>query len=211
MGKKFKWDMFVTSFIPLWVSIVVIDIWTTFESMFSSWDHEISYWDNLFATAIDNLLPIITIFILLVFVISSMRNIKKFLNARSKEPNKPSGTIKSARRANKLTSEFLLAYILPMIAFDFSEIKSVVLFIVYFSVLAFLCIRNNNVYTNIYLEFLRHKMYDCDIECQGLSDKHIYKDSLIISPVDLTLEIGNKMPYWDFENYIYIILPIREG
>ena len=29
MWRKFKWDMFVTSFIPLWLSIIVIDAWNT--------------------------------------------------------------------------------------------------------------------------------------------------------------------------------------
>lgn len=28
MWKKFKWDLFVSSFIPLWLSIIVIDVWT---------------------------------------------------------------------------------------------------------------------------------------------------------------------------------------
>ena len=27
MWSKFKWDMFVTSFIPLWVSIIIFDVW----------------------------------------------------------------------------------------------------------------------------------------------------------------------------------------
>ena len=27
MWSKFKWDMFVTSFIPLWISIIIFDIW----------------------------------------------------------------------------------------------------------------------------------------------------------------------------------------
>ena len=36
MWKKFKWDMFVTSFIPLWLSIIVIDI-DTFKSLASQY------------------------------------------------------------------------------------------------------------------------------------------------------------------------------
>lgn len=27
MWSKFKWDMFVTSFVPLWVSIIIFDVW----------------------------------------------------------------------------------------------------------------------------------------------------------------------------------------
>lgn len=46
---------------------------------------------------------------------------------------------------HKLASEFLLAYILPMIAFDFGDMNELILFLIYFSVLVFLCIRNNNM------------------------------------------------------------------
>ena len=202
--------MFVTSFIPLWISIIVIDIWTVIESTTKKWNCAARLWENMLTATINNLLPIITILLLLFLVISSMISIKKFLDNRMKENNKPKGTIKSARKANKLSSEFLLAYILPMIAFDFENIKAVVLFIIYFSVLAILCIRNNNVYTNIFVEFLGYKMYECAIECQGLSDKYLYENCLLISRIDLTLEIGNDLPYWDFENYIYVILRNKE-
>ena len=47
MWGKFKWDMFVTSFIPLWLSIVVIGIWNDVFLMFPKeisrsflWKHE---------------------------------------------------------------------------------------------------------------------------------------------------------------------------
>lgn len=95
------------------------------------------------------------------------------------------------------------------LAFDFGEIKDIVLFVIYFSVLAYLCIRNNNIYTNILLEFKGYKMYNCDIECSVLEQKKIYHDSLIISEDDLTQMEENEIPYWDFDKYIYIA--INEG
>ena len=94
-------------------------------------------------------------------------------------------------------------YILPMIAFDFGELKSVSLFVVYFFVLAFLCIRNNNIYTNIFLEFKGYKMYSCDGERTVIKPR-IYHDSLIISKADMTVFEGCPVSFWDFDNYIYI-------
>ena len=91
-----------------------------------------------------------------------------------------------------------------MIAFDFSDLQGITLFVIYFAVLAFLCIRNNNIYTNILLEFKGYKMYICDIECDIMNRKHIYYDSLVISEDNLTLCEGNEISYWDFDNYIYI-------
>ena len=90
-----------------------------------------------------------------------------------------------------------------MIAFDFGNPQNLVLFIIYFSVLAYLCIRNNNIYTNILLEFKGYRIYTCDLTCKVLDD-HTYHDSIVISKSDLTQEEGNDVPYWDFENYIYI-------
>ena len=37
MDKKFKWNMFITSFIPLWLTIIVADIWSVIESGIESW------------------------------------------------------------------------------------------------------------------------------------------------------------------------------
>ena len=44
MDKKFKWNMFITSFIPLWLTIIVSDIWSIVESGIENWLIE----DNLF-------------------------------------------------------------------------------------------------------------------------------------------------------------------
>ena len=91
-----------------------------------------------------------------------------------------------------------------MIAFDFGDLQNLSLFLIYFAVLAFLCIRNNNIYTNIFLEFKGYRMFICDLECTILEEKHTYHDSLVISRDDLTQEEKNNVSYWDFDNYIYI-------
>lgn len=93
-----------------------------------------------------------------------------------------------------------------MIAFNFSELRSVVLFGIYFGMLAFLCIRNNNVYTNIWLEIRGYRMYMCELEGIKMNRIHIYKDCLVISKNDLTTQTGNEIEHWDFDNYIYIDL-----
>ena len=118
--------------------------------------------------------------------------------------NKPVEKITKARRANKLTAEFLLAYVLPMIAFDYSTWEGIVLFLVYFYVLSLLCIRNNNVYTNIFFELKDYKMYECDIECRILDKTSKHINCLVISKHNLTQALPRKIQYFDFDNYIYI-------
>lgn len=206
MGTRFKWDMFITSFLPLWVSIVIISIWNTVSDGMQSWNHDIIWKENLKTIVISNLIPLVLATIIVLITAVSMININRFLKDKLSLPEKPKATIIHAKKANKLSSEFLLAYILPMIAFDFSDLQNVVLFAVYFIVLAILCIRNSNVYTNIFLEFKGYRMYECDIKCSVLNTEHEYENSLVISKLDVTLPANRGIEYWDFENYIYIDL-----
>ncbi|SFB08263.1 hypothetical protein [Clostridium frigidicarnis] len=204
MWRKFRWDMFVTSFIPLWFSIIVVDIWDLIKQSVEVWNIDKTFYSNISSCFETSMLQVISVVVIVIIVLISIRGINSFLSDCKFSGNNPKGKIIKARKANKLSSEFLLAYILPMIAFDFSNLQKIVLFIIYFVVLAILCIRNNNIYTNILLEFKGYKMYTCDIECDVMNRKHIYCDSLIISEDDLTLCEDNEISYWDFDNYIYI-------
>lgn len=204
MWKKFKWDMFVTSFIPLWISIIVVDIWDIITLAMGKWNNQSKLTDNFIAILGISQIQLISIIVISVVVICSIGGISSFLKKLSDSTDRPKGKIVKAIKANKLSSEFLLAYILPMIAFNFGDMQNITLFLVYFAVLAYLCIRNNNIYTNIFLEFKGYKMYTCDLKRFILEEEHIYHDCLIISKDDLTQEEGNSVAYWDFDNYIYI-------
>lgn len=206
MDRKFKWDMFITSFIPLWLSIIVADIWNIVDIVSNKWSYSKPLKYNLVDLYKKCQVSIWVVIIIFVLMLVSIISINKFLKDIRNCSTPPKIKIKKAVRANKLSSEFLLAYILPMIAFDFSELKSVSIFIIYFSVLAFLCIRNSNVYTNILFEFKGYKMYLCDLEADRMGRPYMYVDCLIISKNNLTAEIDNDMQYWDFDNYIYIDL-----
>lgn len=200
--------MFYTSFLPLWASIIVSDVWNIFQKFY-----------NLLGMTTDNVpltllavwkitqIEVVSIAILTMYSIASIFTICHFISDKRKNPSPPRGTIVKAKRANKLSAEFLLAYILPMIAFDFSALHDVVLFFVYFAVLSFLCIRNNNVYTNFLFEAKGYRMYECDIECKVLTSSKIYENSLIISKnKTLANSLPREIEYFDFDNYIYIDL-----
>lgn len=204
MWRRFKWNMFITSFIPLWLSIIVADAWDIVCNCKDSWDTNISVISNICTCLKTNLLLFISILVIIIIVLCSILGIRSFIKKVNTDRNILRGKIIKARKANKLSSEFLLAYILPMIAFDFDKLKSVTMFVIYFSVLAFLCLRNNNIYTNIWLEFKGYKIYNCDIECTVMNSTNVYEDSIIISQEDLTVNETNIVKYWDFENYIYI-------
>lgn len=205
MWSKFKWDMFVTSFIPLWISIIIFDIWDLVDYAITSYPKEGESLEKLFSFTCGNIIQIISIIVIIIGVAFSIHGINKFLRDRENSRQNPTGTILKAKKANKLSSEFLLAYILPLIAFDFSDLKSIALFLTYFAILAYLCIRNNNIYTNIMLEFKKYRIYSCDIQRPAPGNQTIiYYESLIISKEDLTSLENKKVKYWDCDNYIYI-------
>lgn len=206
MDNKFKWNMFITSFIPLWLSIIISDIWSIVDSGIKNWLYTDNICHNLLKIYKMNWVSILVVLIIGVLMVVSIGSINQFIKDKCSNNDSPKIKIKSAIRANKLSSEFLLAYILPMIAFDFTELKSVVLFAIYFVMLAFLCIRNSNVYTNIWLEIKGYKMFYCNLEANRMGRTHIYSDCLVISKNNLTVKIDNDMDCWDFDNYIYIDL-----
>ena len=49
-------------------------------------------------------------------------------------------------------------------------------------------------------------MYSCDLELYKMGKAYVYKDCLVISKNNLTVQIENEIKYWDFDNYIYIDL-----
>lgn len=206
MDKRFKWNMFITSFIPLWLSIVVADIWSIIEYGINNWSHKHNIVYNLSKAFQANVVSILVVLVTILLMIISICQINKFLRDKCSNDEPPKIKIKKARKTNNLSSEFLLAYILPMVAFDFTALKSVVLFAIYFAILAFLCIRNNNVYTNIWLEFKGYKMFLCELEAVRAGRAYTYNECLVISKNNLTTKIDKDMDYWDFDNYIYIDL-----
>lgn len=211
MGNRFRWDMFFTSFLPLWISIIVSNIWTIVGKgiSFTAKTELVTIFPRQILDACIQFFCIvkieaISVIVLVIYTCISIHHINDVIRQEQRSNNKSKGTIRRARRANKLTAEFLLAYILPMFAFDFSSLKSIVLFLIYFVVLSFLCVRNSNVYTNIFFEIKGYRMYDCDIECIVMNNRHVYTDCLIISTKNLTQTLPLEIEYFDFENYIYI-------
>lgn len=206
MDNKFRWNMFMTSFLPLWISIIVSDIWSISASLVKLWDDNETCLNNIENAIQNNIVGICVTVVILCFSVFSVVSTNAFIKEQQSVEPKPKIKVVDAKRANKLSSEFLLAYILPMIAFDFTELKSVVLFFIYFGMLAFLCIRNNNVYTNILFELKGYKMYQCELESKKMGQVYTYKECLVISKENLTIHIGNEIKYWDFDNYIYLKL-----
>lgn len=131
MNRLFKIAMFFTAFIPLWITVVFLDAMSIFDKANK----------NIGAEVIDIGCIVVGLLSSTIIIFCSMRGVRENDYAKYK--------ILSVEQEKGITSEFLLSYILPLFAFDFTKWVNVVEFLIYFLILAFLCVRNNNVYANL--------------------------------------------------------------
>ncbi|MBF0936603.1 hypothetical protein [Abiotrophia sp.] len=145
MSKLVLSSLYFTSFMPLWVSVIFIDIKSCIENTANLWTERISL-----------ALIFLAIFISMITLFFAFRSQTKEGCVELQ--------IKAASEDKTVTAEYLLAYILPLSAFDFTKWDQVVLFLVFFLTLGFLCIRHNHFTVNIYLEIRKYKTYTCEME-----------------------------------------------
>lgn len=138
MNKIFKTAMFFTAFIPLWFTVVFIDGMSIADKTNTTIGAEIAGISGIVAGLI----------ISGIVIVGSMKGIRKESFKKYK--------ILSVQQEKGITSEFLLSYILPLFAFDFTKWVSLAEFLIYFLILMFLCVRNNNVYANLFFEVKTH-------------------------------------------------------
>lgn len=190
MGKFFKVAMFITSFLPLWITIIFIDVLNIARGN-----------PNLYTEKISLVVILISISFSSFIIYGSMKNIK----SEDYEPYK----ISSAVQEKGITSEFLLSYILPLFAFDFTLWESVIQFLIYFGILAFLCIRNNNVYANLIFECRNYKFYTCELIWTPESTT-LPIQAIVISKSNLCAKIENTIEVASLNKPFYLMRHVKE-
>ena len=145
MSRIFSLSLYHTSFAPLWISILFIDIKSCIENPSNLWTEYISIGCILISCLIA----------LIVLLIALCTNGKE-----GASPHK----VVSAIEEKTITAEYLLSYILPLFAFDFTQWSQVVLFLIFYLTLGFLCIRHNYFSVNIVLEVVNFRFYSCTTE-----------------------------------------------
>ncbi len=171
MSFLFTFSMFFLSFSPLWLSAILRNC----KSIFIDKSNHITT-EIMFITTV-SIIWIVSCIVLYLYI-----------------HNKSSGSINNyeimkAKECKTITSDFLLSYILPLFAFDFNQWNGVIEFLVFFVVLAFLCIKHNHLSVNIILELMNFKMYECSLQnC----DKKII-ERIVISKETLTIKNGNEI------------------
>lgn len=145
MSKILSMCLFYSSFAPLWLSIIFIDVKSILEN-----DRNI-YTELLSIIIILIIMLICLIFMMMGFCMPSNSGKKEFVLVKVTEEK-------------SITAEYLLSYILPLFAFDFTCWHGVVLFLIFFLTFGFLCIRHSYFSVNIILEIADFNFYHCELE-----------------------------------------------
>lgn len=162
--------MFFLSFFPLWISVLFIDIKNILEGNPNIWTE------------------IISVSLILLVSIISLVVLMHELNPRNTS-NQQEYRIVSAKEEKTITAEYLLSYILPLFAFDFTLWAEVVLFLVFFLVFAFLSIRHSYFSVNILLELLRYRFYSCELQ----DGDEVSISKIVICQEVLSAQIGGTI------------------
>lgn len=137
--------MFFLSFTPLWLSVLFMDVISIAENtefLYTEW---------------------ISIFCIVFFFITSLIILLVSLNTK-KRVGVQKYRIASVNEEKTITAEYLLSYILPLFAFDFTIWSQVILLLIYFLTLGYLCIKHNHLSVNIVLELMHYRFYRCELE-----------------------------------------------
>lgn len=173
--------MYYLSFTPLWFTVLFIDI----KSLIEGGDYK--------GTEIVNV--VIIIIFLFATIIYLLCYFKESQSGFFEEYE-----IIKAQESKMITAEFLLSYILPLFAFDFCRWDQVVEFLIFFSVLGFLCIRHNYFSVNIILEIMKYKVYECTIK----NNDGIPIEKIVISKNPLTLKKGHPITLRLLNNDVFL-------
>ena len=176
--------MYILSFAPLCITVLFIDIKSLVDGGGDKWTEIIGITG-----------------ILLGMLISAIILFTKFFVT---DDEKYTLTIQEAKESKTITAEFLLSYILPLFAFDFTQWDEVVKFLIFFIILGYLCIRHNNFSVNIILELMCYRLYDCilmNADGQVVDRTVISKNILSTSKgKDIEVKILNNEYYLDLDD-----------
>lgn len=144
MSAILSFSLFFLSFTPLWISIVFVDAMSLIRG------------NTEVGTEIISIITIVVVMLFSLIVLVCAFNSKKRDGVQKYR-------ITAVREEKSITVEFLLSYILPLFAYDFTLWEGVVLFLVFFITLGVLCIKHNYFCVNIVLELLGYGFYQCDL------------------------------------------------
>lgn len=166
----FQLSMYYLSFTPLWILVILTDIFSICEN------------DKYLTT------EYISVVVIPFFLIIAVGKMRSKLNSKSSD-NVKRICLEAVQEEKFLVAEFLMSFIFPMFAFDFTHHQGVILFLVFFLIFGWLCIKHNYFCVNVVLEAMNYKIYNCKYKSEG--DKLVEKK--VLSKKYLKKNVGEKI------------------
>lgn len=205
MNEWLKWNIRFTSFMPLWISIVIKEIF----SMVKRYQELLAeYADIPFAK--EDILAMFSIELLVIGILllgSIVGTLTLSLSLRrypKSQKDSRIGQIVWAKRADHVGVDLLVAYMLPLIAFDFTELEGIILFLIYFWIVCIFGIHNNYYFANLLLDGKGYHMYQCDITCDCNRGEQTYYGVVVLSKRNLAVSSIYEIRYKGNDKGIFL-------
>ena len=180
----FRLAMYYLSFLPLWISIIFIDVVECIQDDHNLWTENIS------------------IAMIVVGLIGAGFTVYRWIR-KGKRQNREKYIVENIKEERFGAAEFLMSIVLPLFAFDFTKWDGAVLFVFFFSVFGFITIRHNYFCTNLALEIFGYRVYECQMKSGGQS---IVKK--IVSRTKLAK--GDKICTKKFNNDVHFVVEVNK-
>lgn len=198
MWFSFRLSMFITSFTPFWLTIIIFKL----VDIFMDWSSHNTLRKNICANIID----ILFIVFMIIIYYCCYYAIFGMINKKKREPNQSKLKLIAAEKNCTITQEYLLAYVLPIMIISLDNIKSYFAVFIYFSFLLYLNLKNDNIYVNILLAIKGYDIYVCTLEVANPNGMETKENVTVISKKELTTQKGQSVSYYDLKQKIYIVL-----
>lgn len=149
--------MYYLAFTPLWILVVLTDFFSIMDNEADLYTEKIS-------------IP----FLFGAFLVA-LHIVRKELTSEKVDNVQPM-YLKNVKEEKFAVAEFMMSFVFPMFAFDFTKYQGVLLFSVFFLIFGWLCIKHNYLCVNVALEIMKYKIYDC--ECVNM-DKIKYEKKIL--------------------------------
>ena len=183
MSRIISLASFFTSFMPLWISVLFIEFKSIYES-------KVNVCTEILMIISVILINLFSLIIILVWI--------KCADYKATEEV----VLEEVEEEKGISAEYLLSYILPLFAFDFTRWDSVVLFAIFFVTLMYICVRHNHLSINIIFELMKYSLYSCVLRNEDGDSK---RRKMIISKVNLLLHRGQIVQVNNINNEYSII------
>ncbi len=174
MSRCFLLAIYYISFAPLWLSVLIING----KSLFWGGSEDIK------------IEVVGSIFIIFLMCISWCYVWIQLKQKEMEQDNLHEYEVKSICEQKNTTVEFMLSYVLPLFAFDFTRWDGMLLFLIFFVVFGYLTVKHRIFSVNIILEIMRYHIYDCAVEVLNIHESADSKEGkrinlLILSKRDI--------------------------